>query len=379
MKVCLLSSVHPSLDVRIFQKEARSLVEAGYEVTVVAIADFQERVIDDVRLLGLPQPSSRALRPLNWYRILRIALRERADIYHFHDPELLLVVPIIKALISKPIIYDVHENYPEDILTKEWIPRGLRRAVSAIFRFFENSMVRFVDGVVVVNEHLSQRFQRKSRVVMVANYSRPEQFAGQVPAGPGPGAKPYFVYTGRISDDRGIYECIQAAMSLGDDSVALVCAGRVGHVSNQKLRTLLDGSQSIPSFQFLGLLPFEDVPPLLKGAVAGLLCFQPTPNNLLGTPNKLFEYMSAGIPVIASDFPYVREVVSQADCGLLVKPHSPSEIAKAMSQLLADPEDAKRRGRNGLRAARKRYNWQIEKQKLLSLYDVLLRGEPGSN
>jgi glycosyltransferase involved in cell wall biosynthesis len=377
MKVCMWSSVHPCFDVRIFQKEANSLAGAGYQVTLVAIADFKEKVVDQVRLLGLPQPITRAFRPLNWYRVFRIALRERADLYHFHDPELLLVGGLVKLLTKKPIIYDVHENYPEDILTKEWIPRVLRKAISKLFKVFEDTMVRSVDGVVVVNKLLAERFGGKSRVVTVSNYSRIEQFMDE-----GPGSKqgqkhskPYFVYAGRISDDRGIHECIQALRILSDENARLVCAGRIGHVSNGEFGTLLDGSQSSTFFQYLGLLPYEDIPPLLKGALAGLLCFQPTPNNLLGTPNKLFEYMSGGIPVIASDFPFIREVVLEADCGLLVQPDDVGEIATAMTHLLHNPGDARRMGRNGSRAAREKYNWHVEEKKLLSLYQALLGSE----
>lgn len=375
MKVGMLSSVHPCFDVRIFQKEAKSLAEAGYQVTLVAIGDFREKVVDRVRVLGLPEPQSRALRPLNWYRILKIALRDRADLYHFHDPELLLVGSMIKVLTKRPIIYDVHENYPEDILTKEWIAKALRKAISQIFKVFEDAMVKYVDGVVVVNERLAERFSGKTRVVRVSNYSRVEQFvSGERELDQGrERVKPYFVYTGRISDDRGIHECIRALNRSNDENVELICAGRIGYVRNQELRALLDGSQSSTLFRYLGLLPYVDIAPLLRGALAGLLCFQATPNNLLGTPNKLFEYMSAGIPVIASDFPFIREVVLQADCGLLVQPDDIEEIAKAMSHLLHSPAEARRMGGNGLRAARERYNWETEEKKLLSLYEALLR------
>jgi glycosyltransferase involved in cell wall biosynthesis len=97
----------------------------------------------------------------------------------------------------------------------------------------------------------------------------------------------------------------------------------------------------------------------------------------------LFEYMSAGIPVIASDFPLIRDVVLGADCGLLVQPDDTQEIATAMAHLLHDPEDAQRLGGNGLRAARERYNWKLEETKLLSLYRALLGsqssiGNPGA-
>lgn len=375
MKVYMLSCVHQCFDVRVFHKEAASLAEAGYEVTVVAIADFKEKVVGGIRVLGLPQPSTRALRPLNWFRILKIALRERADIYHFHDPELLITAVLLKSLAQSPIVYDVHENYPESILTKPWIPNPLRKTVSQLFRVFEDIMVSLVDGIVVVNELLAERFSGKTRVVTASNYSRVEHFVGEDPelSQGKERFKPYFVYTGRISDDRGIYECIRALERLNDENVELICAGPVGHVSNQEARMLLDGSESSALFRYLGLLPYPDVPPLLRGALAGLLCYQATPNYLLVKPNKLFEYMSAGIPVIASDFPLIREVVQEADCGLLVQPDDVEEIAKAMTHLLHNPGVAKRMGTNGLRAAKERYNWQAEEMKLLSLYDSLVR------
>jgi glycosyltransferase involved in cell wall biosynthesis len=380
MRVCILSSVHPCFDVRIFQKEARGLSAAGYQVTLAGIGDFEEQVVEGIRVLGLPQPSSRLLRPLNWWRILRIALRERADIYHFHDPELLLVAGLIKLLTGKPIVYDVHENYPEDVLTKEWIPGPLRKLVSALVRIFENLAVRGMDGLVVVNQHLEERFGDKTRVVRVANYSRLETFAGSKGAAEKSEAQanPYFVYAGRVSDDRGIYECARALGSLGQEGVALLCAGRLGHVAEEGFRELLEGAPAEGSFQYLGLLPYEAMPPLLHGAVAGLLCFRPTPNNVLGTPNKLFEYMSAGIPVIASDFPFIREVVEEADCGILVTPEDVEDIAAAMGRLLRDREEAARLGSNGLRAVQDRYNWEREEKKLLSLYASLLPASPAA-
>ena len=372
MRACLLSSIHPCFDIRIFQKEARSLSQAGYDVTLVAVGDFQEQVVEGVRVLGLPKPARRFLRPLNWWRIVRLALREKADIYHFHDPDLLLPALLIKLLTSRPIIYDVHENYPEDILTKEWLPASLRGVLSASFQLFEDTIVRVMDGVVVVNQHLAERFQGKSRVVIVRNYSRLEPFLDSKARKET--AKPYFVYAGRISDDRGIYECLQALETLPDAPATLLCAGTIGHVAKGEFRRLLDGL-SHPRFEYLGLLPYGAIPPLFKGALAGLLCFQPTPNNVLGTPNKLFEYMSAGIPVIASDFPLIHEVVADADCGFLVQPAKVEQIASAMASLLNDREQAARMGQNGLRAARERYNWQVEERKLLALYQSLLGTE----
>ena len=380
MKVCILSSVHPCFDVRIFEKQARSLSQAGYEVTLAAIGNFEEEIVEGIRVLGLPQPRSRLLRPVNWWRLLRIALQEKADIYHFHDPDLLLPAGLIKLLTRRPIVYDVHENYPEDVLTKEWIPGPLRRFVSSMVRIFENLAVRMMDGVVVVNRHLEERFTDRTRVVMVANYSRLESFLGseETTEHKEAGGNPYFVYAGRVSDDRGLLQCFRALESLGEDTAQLLFAGRIGHVAEEGFRELLESKRSDIRFKYLGLLPYEAIPPLLRDALAGLLCLQPTPNNVLGTPNKLFEYMSAGIPVIASDFPFIREVVVDAECGLLVQPDDVDQIASAMAQLLQYPEEAARMGENGLRAVRERYNWQVEERKLLSLYETLLGTAPAA-
>jgi glycosyltransferase involved in cell wall biosynthesis len=310
--------------------------------------------------------------------VLRVGLRERGDLYHFHDPELLMVGGLLKLLTGKPVVYDVHENYPEDILTKEWIPALLRRPISALFRLFEDGAARWMDGVVVVNDHLAERFAGKSRVASVFNYSRLQSS----PAGEDRGEEartqetPYFVYAGRISDDRGLHECAQALSRLEESDVELLCAGRIGHIAEEGLRELLEGQRPESRFKYLGLLPYEAIPPLLQDAVAGLLCFRPTPNNVLGTPNKLFEYMSAGLPVIASDFPFIHAVVTEADCGLLVQAEDVEEIAAAMERLLRERDQAVRWGRNGLRAVEERYNWQREEKKLLSLYGDLLGTEP---
>ena len=111
---CILSSVHQALDNRLFYREAHSLQQAGYEVTLVAVYDGDE-VRDGIRILGLPQVP-RWQRPLLWARLLRQAVAAEADIYHFHDPELLLVAPWLRLLTGKPTVYDVHEANPDFIL-----------------------------------------------------------------------------------------------------------------------------------------------------------------------------------------------------------------------------------------------------------------------
>jgi glycosyltransferase involved in cell wall biosynthesis len=126
----------------------------------------------------------------------------------------------------------------------------------------------------------------------------------------------------------------------------------------------------------LGFLDREGVRDVLHRAVAGLVTFLPLPNHIDAQPNKMFEYMSAGVPVIASHFPLWREIVEGNRCGICVDPLQPAAIAEAIDFLIANPLEAERMGRSGQKAVQERYNWAIEEQKLLAFYGALLTAKP---
>jgi glycosyltransferase involved in cell wall biosynthesis len=109
----------------------------------------------------------------------------------------------------------------------------------------------------------------------------------------------------------------------------------------------------------------------LARSKAGIVTFLPAPNHIDAQPNKVFEYMSAGVPVIASHFPLWREIVEGNQCGLCVDPHEPEQIAEAIDYLLGHPDEARRMGENGMRAVQDRYNWAIEERKLRKFYEGL--------
>jgi glycosyltransferase involved in cell wall biosynthesis len=116
----------------------------------------------------------------------------------------------------------------------------------------------------------------------------------------------------------------------------------------------------------------EGVREVLGRSVAGLVTFHPLPNHIDAQPNKMFEYMSAGIPVIASDFPLWREIIAGNQCGLCVDPNNPTAIAAAIQYLVLHPHEARRMGENGRKAVLDRYNWSAEEQKLFRLYEDIL-------
>ncbi|MEW6273927.1 MAG: glycosyltransferase family 4 protein [Bacillota bacterium] len=367
LKVVHLTSVHIPFDTRIFYKECRSLVGAGYAVTLIAPYNRDEEQ-EGVRIRAVPKPKGRRERMTrSVWQAYRAALAEKADVYHFHDPELIPVGLLLK-LRGKRVVYDVHEDVPKQILSKEWIPRPLRRLVAGAAQVAEALASWAFDGIVAATPAIAKRFPPR-KTVIVQNFPILNELVA-------PESTPYqkrpanIIYVGGITAIRGIREMVQA-MSLEPESLnaRLVLAGAF---SPPSLEAEVRGLSGWERVEFVGWQNRASVARLLGEARAGLTVLYPRPNYLEAWPVKLFEYMSAGLPVIASDFPMWRKIVQGEQCGLLVDPLDPAAIAKAIQWILEHPEEAEAMGRRGQKAVFDRYNWDTEAEKLIALYRRLM-------
>ncbi|GAH82849.1 unnamed protein product, partial [marine sediment metagenome] len=147
VKICILTSVHPPFDGRVFHKEAKALVKGGYSVALIA-QHTKEETVDGVRIVPLPKPKNRFERMTKVvWKLLKLALKEKADVYHFHDPELIPVGVILK-FFGKKVIYDIHENVPKQILNKDWVGNVyVRRLVAFITNIVEKLGAFLFDGI----------------------------------------------------------------------------------------------------------------------------------------------------------------------------------------------------------------------------------------
>lgn len=372
-KVCVMTSAHPPFDVRIFHKQCKSLAQAGYEVTLIAPGN--ERVIrDGVRMEPMPVWSSRANRMVRGaWMMYQKARRQKADVYHFHDPEL-IPVGVLLRLAGKRVIYDVHEDLPNTISYKPYVPRYLRWLVSRMAAVIEALSSRWFTAIVVANPTGAGRFRaRNNHVMVVSNYPRIEEIECSRDAG-GAAGDGALLYVGvRITRARGAREMVQA-MGLLPSSMPLQLK-LAGGWDPPDLRAELSAIPGWERVDFLGWLGREELAHVLHQARAGLVVLHPEPNYLTAQPVKLFEYMCAGLPVIASDFPVNREVIEGARCGLLVNPLDPEEIACAIQYLWTHPQQAAEMGRRGQQAVRERFNWANEERALLELYGRLCSSE----
>ncbi|GAB7388785.1 glycosyltransferase family 4 protein [Bacillaceae bacterium] len=366
MKICHLTSVHRYDDTRIFIKECKSLVKKGYKVHLIA-PDAPDGIIEGVHVHGIKKnKGNRFTRmTLTVLKVYSKAKKIDAHLYHFHDPELIPVGLVLK-MKGKKVIYDVHEDVPRDILSKEWIPKPLRKIVSALFEIFENLTARRFDGVIGATPLITERFREQGcNVVNVNNYPKLGELYN--PNVDWSQKERAVVYIGGITKIRGIFEMISA---INNTDLHLYLGGLFNSLEERKEAMNLEGWQRIIE---LGYINRDRVAEIFSKTLAGLVLFHPEPNHINSQPNKIFEYMSAGIPVIASNFPLWKDILEGNNCGLCVNPLDTEEIANAIKWMADHPEEAEKMGKNGRKAVEEKYNWEFESKKLIGFYQELIR------
>ena len=371
IRVCHITSVHPVTDLRIFSKECRSLAEAGYIVSlIIPKANCEKK--DGVRIIGiLPFIGGRFFRmTITVWRVLQAALKEHAQVYHFHDPEL-IPVGLILRFLGKKVIYDVHEDYPLAIQSRYWLPLWIRKPVSWLFERFEYFSAKYFNYIVSATPAIAKRFESiNDNTVIVQNFPLLEDLSITENKIPWQDRLDAVVFIGAIDILRGIREMVEAIELVQRKSNAhLILAGNFSPESLKEEIQALPGWKKV---EYRGFLSPKKQAELLKLVKAGLLFYHPLPHHQVSYPTKLFGYMAAGIPVILSDFVLWKEIVEGAGCGLVVDPLDPQAIADSIVYLLEHPKEAEAMGRRGIKAVEKRYNWSKEEEKLLRLYKDLL-------
>lgn len=305
-------------------------------------------------------------------KVFRLALKQKADVYHFHPPELLPIGILLKLFTRKKVIYDVHEDWPHEIRTREWIVPLLREIIAGIFGVFEKLGARLMDGIILAGEAVRNPMVR-GRTIVIHNYAILEysQELDKATEREYRDNNNYtLIYVGGLVGIRGIYEMVKAMEFISEKrGVRLQLLGKfVDRKTENSVRSL----EGFSRVELLGWIPYRDIYKHLSRADIGLILFHPLPNHIEAMPNKLFEYMSVGLPIIASNFPLWKEIVEGNECGLTVDPLNPKEIAQAIEYLLDHPELRQKMGENGRRAVLEKYNWENEAKKLLALYQQLL-------
>lgn len=367
IKVCHFTSAHVPGDIRIFHKECRTLAEVGFDVHLVA-ANAEEKRVDGVMIVSADAPpAGRLSRMLKTSRVVyRKALSLNADVYHFHDPELLPYGLKLKRK-GKIVIYDAHEDLPRQVMGKHWINPLLRRFLAWGVECYENYVSRRLDYIITATPHIWKRFEKINRQSKaINNYPLLTELSAEVTDWSAKAQE--ICYVGSITRVRGIVQLMDALALVPD--VRLNLAGKF---SDAELEAEIRGHKAWSQVKDYGYVGRAEVLAILQRSRAGIVALLPSPNHTESQPIKMFEYMSAGIPVIGSFFPLWKSILVDNDCGLCVDPEQPSEIADAVRRLLSDSQKSEEMGQNGRRAVMDRFNWTAEGAEMVAIYRELLR------
>jgi glycosyltransferase involved in cell wall biosynthesis len=371
--VLLLTTVHPRTDTRIFIKEAQTLASSLSHKVFLMVADGKGHIDEEqgrVSIHDLGDLGHGRLRRMlrGPWRAFFAIMKIKPVIVHFHDPELIPLGILLKMMGYK-VIYDVHEDVPRQILSKYYLHWILRKPIAWVISVVEWIGASSYNAIVSATPKISERFSAV-KVVTVQNFPLASELIPSIPILYSERPKS-FVYVGVISSIRGATEMILAFEHLKDiHDAKLELAGEfIPSNLEHELRKLPEWN----SVNYHGLVSRECVAKIMGGGRAGLATLHPTINYIDSYPIKMFEYMSASLPVIASDFPLWRQIIEGAGCGLLVDPMVPSSIADAMRWILEHPQEAEAMGQRGRQAVMREYNWDAEGVKLIELYRKVLK------
>lgn len=368
IKVCHLTSVHSRYDGRILLKECVSLSKAGYNMYLVVNDRNEDEDYSGVKICSTRfVPHNRISRMITSQKaVLKKAREIDADIYHFHDPELLNVGLILKRQ-GKRVVFDSHENYPMQIEYKPYLPHWLGKIVSKLYYLYESYVVKRLDAVVFPCTFSGKNpfLGRARKTFFVGNPPLLEELYDKYSKFQKDSFK--ICYIGSLQYVRGIEQIIKAADKAG---VTLILAG---NFPDLKFKAELEQMKEFKNVDFRGMCSRQQVLEILEESSVGICTIlsigQHNKEDILST--KVYEYMAMKLPVIITDYPYAAEVLRSYKFGIAVDAFNVDQISKAILYLKEHPTEAEKMGTAGRKAVQERYNWNIEEKTLCSLYESI--------
>jgi glycosyltransferase involved in cell wall biosynthesis len=381
MKISMIVLNPYTHDARV-NKEARTLASQGHQVIVNALWEpglaIQETVEGiEIRRIRLHTREGRYVPLAAWVELVPgfvSAIRaQQPAVVHAHDLNGLIPGYFASRLAGARLIYDAHEFEIGRTAERSGSSALRRRG----WRLVEGALIGRADAVITVSGSISRELSRIYRVrppVVMMNCP----VLIDLPAGGRlrteldlPAGLPVVLYQGILAPGRGLEPALRALAQIPQAVLVLVGDGPLRGL----LENLANELGIRDRVKFCGKVPLQVLLEYTRDATVGLCLIENTClSYYYSLPNKLFEYLVAGVPVFASDFPDMRRVVETSGAGVVADPANVAEIARVLNELLADPRRWSLMAQRARQSAETTYNWDIESRKLLAVYQDLSRG-----
>lgn len=374
IKICVIAPVHHNKDIRIFQKEILTLLDQSYKVTQISRITSLSNNRENFKQLEVPGYKTRLKRFSLQIWLLSVALREKADIYHIHNPDTLPIGFLLK-LLGKKVIYDTHEDFSKRIFLREWIPNLLKKPLSSIITNMERIGSYIFDHTFVTQKHMLKKFSEKTSLLYNYPVLNSETIDNANTLSKLIKNKEFtFIYAGGISEARGIetvIDCIEIINQHHASKLVLL-----GKFSDNQFKLKLMSKSGWKYVNYKGEVNQESVFAEMMRANLGLIILKDIGDHSTTSPNKLFEYQQFGLPFIASDFPTWKKLFENQNSGFFINPTNKKELIRLMNYCIQNESELKEMGYRGSELVKKNYNWESESLKMLSVYQGIIKNLP---
>lgn len=365
--ICHISTVHNIYDTRIFYRELHSLVESGYDVNYVVTHDKCE-VIDGINIISLKKSRNKIFRVL--FKPLQAfikAHKTKAKIIHFHDPELIFLGYIL-ALLGRNVIFDIHENIPLQLETKDWLI--FNKTISKVYNLVEKMMCK--KFYLILAEDSYEKYYKNGKKIITLRNVPDIRLLGEIKRKEKNKLK--LGYVGSVTEIRGISTVLEVVKRFHDENIKLYfeCVGPMREDYKLKLDNYVKENNLSEYVKFYGRVKFKEAYETISDCKLGVALLKPVPNYVESMPTKLYEYMYMSIPYITSNFPLYKRFTDESKAGICVDPENIDEIYNSIKNIILNDGLLKQMTKNGKNIIESKYNWVIEREKLYDLYNDII-------
>lgn len=372
-RVCILTTVHNCNDNRVYYKEVLSLKSLGYDV-VYAAKEITDEIDKSIETVVIPQPNSTIKRFLGVVRAYKVAKNLECEVVHFQDPELIPTGLLLKRFTKAKVIYDVHEDYPAQMLTKFYIKSSfVRKVLNRIMTRLEKRAGKRFDAIITADSSVYAHFPPEKTTIL---YNFPSlKLMRDADRKTGTVEKKYdIIFPGSMAQftAKMFLEVMLEAKKRGREiKCILISPFHFDGGKDWVIQTANEYGVS-DNLTLMDRIPPYEVPYYMKATRLGLIPLPDTLKMRANIPTKMFEYMFFKLPVLTSDLPPCGQFMLKDDFGYLIKYDDVKAYTDIILNLLDHPELIEQLGSTGHKLVINKYNWEAEEKKLAEVYSKLL-------